>query len=148
MSNVRSKETGFQAGITKHRLTQNQKKIILGHITYIDKTYKEFRERNSSRFSIGWGKWSHQFNRKLRALIDSDHKTLSNAYKLVYLYWSLTSNILELKYRGGLINKFKSRKLDKERLKIKRAISNGSIFQDDRTMLEIVASNWMPREEP
>ena len=68
-------------------------------INQIDEKLKEGKERGISRYSVEWGKWSHQMNKILKELTENEKDVLEKTkLKFAFAYWVTASQILELVY--------------------------------------------------
>jgi len=90
-------------------------------VEYIDKKFQEAYDKNLSRFSIEWGKWSREMNLETRKRIE-DNDPESEKLKHVFGYWVVRSQILELYFNYNFLRKTKIKKLAIEATQIKRII--------------------------
>ena len=87
----------------------------------IEDKYQSARDRKISRMSMEWSIWSAEMNRELRKYTEKSSNT-QILYKYVFIYWILLSQLLELKFRGGFINKIKARAKINEINEVKKVL--------------------------
>lgn len=86
----------------------------------IDAKYYEAKRLRHSRFGTEWGIWSALMNRALQGHIKNDPSDLRSRY--VFVYWSISSQLLELHYKHRLFGRGKKQDLVDE-LKIIKEIA-------------------------
>jgi len=92
------------------------------YIEFIDEKFKEAMDKKMSRFDVEWGVWSHEMNRGIRIRVDSKDPE-STRLKYVFVYWLLTSQLLELFHSGKkYIGRKKRIRWTKERQDIKKLV--------------------------
>ena len=70
------------------------------YIELIDKQYSEAKKERIPRVDIKWGMWSAEMNRETRKYTkEHPREELSEYYNLVYGYWVVTSQLLDLHYQ-------------------------------------------------
>jgi hypothetical protein len=77
-----------------------------------------------SRLDIKWGKWSVIMNKEIRRRIDEKADNTPQL-AMVYNYWVVISQLLELKfkYKGKLFGKVKIKKKIREARRLKEAMA-------------------------
>lgn len=111
----------------------------------IDAKYYEAKRMNLSRFDIKWGEWSSLMNRSLRARMKSDPSDLRLRY--VFVYWSVSSQLLEEHHRSKLFGKKKKRELADQLDTIRKTIMSkedvGELPEDEliKTLLRGIRLN-------
>ena len=91
-------------------------------INQIDEKFEEAREKRMSRLNLEWGKWSADMNRELREFTEDDNNPGQVIYQYVFIYWVLTSQILELYFVGGILSQIRIKKRMKEIKEVKKVL--------------------------
>ena len=90
---------------------------VLDYVNLIDTKYAEAKLAKTSRFDVEWGKWSREMN------IATKGKS-SLAYRYLFIYWIVKSQLLELHFKTRFKQANKKR-LAREANQIKKYILNG-----------------------
>ena len=92
----------------------------------IDSKYDEGIYRKWSRYGVDWGEWSNSFNRYLQNLY-ANGKPESSRYKLVFVYWSNKSKLLELNYKYKIWKRKEKKELEQILENLKNLITKTHI---------------------
>lgn len=93
-------------------------KEILDYMEITEQKYQECKIKRVSRFSPEWGVWSREMNLTTK-------KETGVAYKYLFVYWILKSELLELHFKSKYGKQGKKKKLSNEAKDIRKIIELG-----------------------
>lgn len=99
------------------------------YIDLIDNKYKEAKKARLSRFDIKWGLWSREMNIKIKNHIDENHPK-SLELRLVFIYWTIKSQLLELYHKNKLGSIGLKKKFEKEAREHKKTILTSGLINE------------------
>lgn len=92
-------------------------------VKLIESNFEEYCGK-IGRLDVAWGKWSVIMNKEIRRRLDSKPDNAAQL-AMVYNYWVVISQLLELKfrYKGKLFGKNKIKKKIREAQRLKEAMA-------------------------
>jgi len=107
---------------------------VLDYVNLIDTEYSEAKIAKLSRFDVKWGKWSREMN------IATKNKP-GLAYRYLFTYWIIKSQLLELHFKTRFKQANKKR-LAKEAGQVKEYILKGDApdISDDESKRRLFES--------
>ena len=79
---------------------------VKDYVTLIDTKYRQAKEKELSRMSVEWGKWSRKMNLEVREKSKEEYGPQYVLFRYIFMYWVNRSELLELhyqhKYKKGL----------------------------------------------
>lgn len=85
----------------------------------IDAKFEICKNKNLSRFSVEWGKWSREMNIAIREMIENDHPKKVQLQD-VFAYWTTSSQLLELYYTKPFLCSLEIRRLENEKKRLRK----------------------------
>lgn len=97
---------------------------LVDYVLLIDSQYSKAKAAGLSRIDVKWGKWSRQMNLELRERIEA-HDPEEPKLKLIVVYWTMRSQLLELHAKKSVFGASKKKRLAREIKQMRTLILKG-----------------------